>query len=586
MNSTASEWTSVLGWTLVNFVWQGALIGAAAVLLLLLLRDARPHVRYGLSCAALLLCVLAPAATAIYLSLDVAGASTESRVGLAATSLGDTARGASLLALTESFPIIVWGWAAGALATVARMTLGLAWIERLRRTPCTPLSEHWQHTVDQWALRMGVRGHVALRIVDTLDTPVTAGWLRPIVLLPLGVATGLPAHLVEALIAHELSHILRRDYLVNILQGVVEALLFYHPVVWWLSRRIRVERELIADELAASHLRDPKQLAIALAHLSELRATAPSSVAALAACDGDVLSRIRRLTAALAPRPRPRLVAPLIATVTACVIVVANASVITPPPVRDVLPIAAIRGATIMTGFRLSEGDAALVSPGRRDRATPAAGVDSDAKANVQATRTNSRGSVQLDGEPAGVPRPPFAGEMAGHPVRGPSRHGPVAGPAPGPHVGPEMPVALSRSPEAREIARAIRREESRLALNGTRVMQELLRPSSDRLDAETRSEFLRLGRDYARLVALRGTAAADREHEAAIRDELNRLSAQTGTPGVLAADEITARVVADSSSLNALRLRDAAAVDRAPSSRAGPGDYGPDGPPRPRPIE
>ena len=82
-------------------------------------------------------------------------------------------------------------------------------------------------------------------------------------LVPAVLVTGMPPHLLEALLAHELGHIRRHDYLINLLQNVVEILLFYHPAVWWLSRRIRTEREQIADDFAAHHLGDPRRLALA-----------------------------------------------------------------------------------------------------------------------------------------------------------------------------------------------------------------------------------------------------------------------------------------------------------------------------------
>ena len=131
------------------------------------------------------------------------------------------------------------------------------------------------------------------------------------VLLPLAVAVRMPVDLVEALLAHELAHVRRHDYLVNVLQGVVEALLFYHPAVWWLSRRIRVERELVADDLAASALGDRRRLALALAELDRLvpdRSDAFPTHLATAAHGGQLMSRIQQLI-----RPRRRSAGALVA---------------------------------------------------------------------------------------------------------------------------------------------------------------------------------------------------------------------------------------------------------------------------------
>ena len=124
------------------------------------------------------------------------------------------------------------------------------------------------------------------------------------VIVPASLITGLSPALLEALLAHELAHVRRADYVFNIVQGMVEALLFFHPVVWWLSRRMRAERELIADALAAQVLQEPRQLAMAL---NELAHGLRQPQLALAASDGDLLARIKGLLRPEAQRPGWRL---------------------------------------------------------------------------------------------------------------------------------------------------------------------------------------------------------------------------------------------------------------------------------------
>jgi predicted nucleic acid-binding Zn-ribbon protein len=155
------------------------------------------------------------------------------------------------------------------------------------------------------------------------------------VLLPMAVAARMPASLLEALIAHELAHIRRHDYLVNLLQGVVEALLFYHPVVWWLSRRIREERELVADDLAATALGERRKLALALSELDRMslaRSPLHPLQLAQAAHGGQLMSRIRELV-----RPQPQatrrpgtIVLPLLSLAAAGIAFYANARIADP----------------------------------------------------------------------------------------------------------------------------------------------------------------------------------------------------------------------------------------------------------------
>jgi DNA repair exonuclease SbcCD ATPase subunit len=171
----------------------------------------------------------------------------------------------------------------------------------------------WQRRVDVLAGHFGLRRAVVLRVVDDLDAPVTAGWWRPVVLLPAALLLHMPTDLVEALLAHELAHIRRHDYLVNLLQKAVEAMLFYHPVTWWLSRRIRLEREQVADRLAAEVACSPRGLARALAELSEIQHAGPSLHFAQAAHGGHLMSRIEHLVGpARRAHPAGRIVFPLL----------------------------------------------------------------------------------------------------------------------------------------------------------------------------------------------------------------------------------------------------------------------------------
>ena len=126
-----------------------------------------------------------------------------------------------------------------------------------------------------------------------VQVPTVIGWLRPVVLLPVGCFTGLSEAQIEALLAHELAHIRRHDYLVSVFQSVVEALLFYHPAVWWVSRQVRQERECCCDELAVGVGGDRLAYARALSFLEERRAG--SSEVVLGANGGVLTMRIRRL---------------------------------------------------------------------------------------------------------------------------------------------------------------------------------------------------------------------------------------------------------------------------------------------------
>jgi D-alanyl-D-alanine endopeptidase (penicillin-binding protein 7) len=319
----ASMLVSAVGWTLVDFLWQGALVGCATALGLVALRNGKPEQRYLLACSALLLCLLWPG---VELWQRLHEASTGAVSGIETARLpGAAAAGpdAHLLGYLQArLAWIVAAWAACALALALRMALGLLWIQRVTgqdRADC-----HWQARLDQLAGRLGVRREVRLRVVVGLASPVTAGWWRPVVLVPASLLSGMSPDLLEALLAHELAHVRRFDYLVNLGQNVVETLLFYHPAVWWISHRIRVEREQIADDIAAHALGEPRRLARALSELERFQFS--THHLAQAANGGDLMSRIKRLVRPDTQALNWKAAIPVLGLAALCIGMVANAA--------------------------------------------------------------------------------------------------------------------------------------------------------------------------------------------------------------------------------------------------------------------
>jgi len=287
---------SQLGWVLLDFVWQGALIGCATAVLLLALRNARAESRYVVACSGLLLCLLWPAcALVLRMGGDADGASAALPLGQ--LLIGGAAQADSWLdTVQRNLLWMVGAWACCAAALALRMVLGLLWIDRAARREDG--DAQWQARLDTLARGFGIDRAVRLRVVDGLASPITAGWLKPVVLVPAALVSGMPPQLLEALLAHELAHVRRGDYLVNLLQSVIETLLFYHPAVWWISHRIRVEREHIADDLAARQIGEPRRLALALSELEKIQFS--NNKLAMAANGGDLMQRIKRLV-----RPTP-----------------------------------------------------------------------------------------------------------------------------------------------------------------------------------------------------------------------------------------------------------------------------------------
>ncbi len=288
-------WTERLGWTLLHFLWQGILV-AALYALARALGGSRVSARgrYAMACAALLAMTAAPAFTYWQLGSSGQGARTGD---LTDSGAGQLAPGVVYSPVTDpwqqAMPGIVMAWFAGAAACSLRLLMGFLSAAALRRSAYAPAPIEWQHILDRLIERMQVSRSVRLLATDRVDSPSVIGCLRPVILAPVGLLCGLAPEQVEALLAHELAHIRRHDYLVNVLQGIAESLLFYHPAVWWISNQIRAEREHCCDDLAVAASGDVLVYARALAELESMR---PAHFkAALSANDGSLLRRIQRL---------------------------------------------------------------------------------------------------------------------------------------------------------------------------------------------------------------------------------------------------------------------------------------------------
>ncbi|MTW09519.1 TonB family protein [Pseudoduganella eburnea] len=308
------------GWTLIHFLWQGALVGIATAALLRMMRGASPGSRYTVACLALLACLLWPA----YEFADALQAPGRSWQALLAAPSNEAVANSELLTnIDNRLPLLVSAWLAGVCALALRSAFGLAWIARTRRTGGR--NAHWQQRLSHMATRLGIRRAVSLRIVEALASPITAGWWRPVVLMPAALVARMPPELLEALLAHELAHVRRHDFLVNLLQNVIETLLFYHPAVWWLSRRIRHERELVADAIAADMTGEPRRLALALSELEKMQFA--KQRLALAADGGDLTQRIRQLVVPQQQRGNWKALLAVLGVAAACLAGYANARV-------------------------------------------------------------------------------------------------------------------------------------------------------------------------------------------------------------------------------------------------------------------
>ena len=315
----------LIGWTLIHSLWEGGVIALLLALAFSAARNSAASVRYALGMLGLALMVALPIATASRMSAstevpesavvapvsvpatysrsDAVSPSTE--VGRAFTVSGEpTATSASavdtrasiLRSLEPTFPFLVAAWLIGLLLLSARMIGGVARTRRLVRDG-SQASDRVLRLVSRLSQELGVQRAVRALEGTHVTVPMVIGWLRPVIVVPASLVTGLTPSQLEMLLAHELAHIRRYDFLANMLQTVIETLLFFHPAAWWLSDRIREERENCCDDIAvAASGGDRKAYTTALLALEESRDNGLLfAAAATGGGNGTLLRRALRL---------------------------------------------------------------------------------------------------------------------------------------------------------------------------------------------------------------------------------------------------------------------------------------------------
>ncbi|MFH1741984.1 MAG: M56 family metallopeptidase, partial [bacterium] len=335
-NFLAGPFVHQFGWILVHFIWQGLAVAFLLAVLLQILRRRSANCCYIVACCAMLLMAalplvtlvkgLAPTARQALQTAQRPADVYEKPVDLeSTTSAGSTTTPPAEQDLSQQIPgplpapksrlfvrydiptliepylpATVLLWLLGVFTLSVWRMGGWVELQRFKRRHVKPLCDEWKERIEFLVWKVGVSRPV--RVVESaiVQIPSTIGWLKPVILVPTSALTGLPPKQLEAIIAHELAHIRRYDYLINLMQTAVETLFFYHPAVWWVSRRIRIEREHCCDEIAVAVCGDAYSYASALTKLEEFRHT--SAQLAMAADGGHLSNRIRHVLNIRSPR--------------------------------------------------------------------------------------------------------------------------------------------------------------------------------------------------------------------------------------------------------------------------------------------
>ena len=278
--------------TLLHSLWEGAAVALALAMVLCVVRS--PRARYAAACMAMAAMLAGLVVT--FAQLVPAPPFHVQPAASGHLPLRASADVAPSVPLIETRPIVnlAWlvpFWIAGVLIFHLRALTSWMATRRLRHIGVCCAAEFWQERADHLQTRLRVNRSVALLESCLAEVPVVMGYVRPVILMPVGLLAGLPVGQVEAILLHELAHIRRYDYLVNLLQVFVEGLLFYHPAVWWISGVMRTERENCCDDLVVTITGGALEYASALTALETRRE--PREL--LAATGGSLVNRIQRL---------------------------------------------------------------------------------------------------------------------------------------------------------------------------------------------------------------------------------------------------------------------------------------------------
>ncbi len=297
MIQTLSVMINALGWTFLHAMWQGALVGLLFVLSRSVLGSASPAIRHANALTWLVLFVSLPLFTFVALLATSTGASAVSVVPAMLPAIHIAQWPAESPGFFPGMLSLVGClWLSGIIVLSVRLFGEWRTLERHTCSGSRPIPQLEESFAE---LRQAMRVHIPVRLVEAVNAtvPMVVGFIRPVIVLPSSALLGLTPRELELIIAHELGHLRRKDHLINYLLIVAETLLFFHPVVYTLTRTIRHERELCCDDLVITTFNERVCYAHALSKLEIMRGSesVSSTSLRLAAADGPLVTRIARM---------------------------------------------------------------------------------------------------------------------------------------------------------------------------------------------------------------------------------------------------------------------------------------------------
>ena len=290
-----------LSWTFIHSLWQGLLAALLAAIIISSTRNATARLRYCLLSFVMTLFLTASIITFIE-QWHIEATTVIANAGL---TIPVDVPGINTSSVMENFinwvntnsGLLVLAWSFFFLLHFLRLITGLAAINRLRHYKIHPVAREWNSKLMQLKLMIGIRRSVTLLQSELVKVPTALGFLKPVILLPLGLLAHLPPEQVETILLHELAHIRRKDYLINLLQHIAEAIFFFNPAMRWLSSLIRQEREACCDDIVIANCKQKTNYLEALINFQEYSMSQPSYVLRISCRKQYLLNRVKRMIA-------------------------------------------------------------------------------------------------------------------------------------------------------------------------------------------------------------------------------------------------------------------------------------------------
>lgn len=308
------EFTEALGWMLIHSLWQGSIVAILLLIILFAIKSKSAQIKYFISFVALMGITVWSGVTFVKsyryaaekqnLKAQIINNPSQFRSILKASatnSVSNPIKGIDQTSLKvrtffiRHFNAICFVWLVGIMVMLIRFVGGLAYTRRLRSHKLTPITDEWCLILKTLSQKLGVKRRVETFFSPLTQVPVTLGAIKPVILLPVSAITGLTPSEFEAIVAHELAHIMRNDYLLNVIQSIVEMLFFFHPAVWIISSQIRAERENSCDNIAVNAIGNKTEYIKTLAAMQIKQVEQTNLAVAFSSSKGTVLQRIKRL---------------------------------------------------------------------------------------------------------------------------------------------------------------------------------------------------------------------------------------------------------------------------------------------------